>query len=244
LKKKLRNILNLEIFMTKTIFFILIISFCSISAHAKEDHDQTLRDSLSVIDEIMNSPDQGISGELISDAKAILIFPTLIKAGFFVGGRYGNGIASMRTNKTGKFGPPAFLTQAGLSFGFQVGAEAVDLILLVMTQRGLESLLKDKFTLGADVAVSAGPIGRHAEAATDIGMQGEIYSYSRSKGAFAGISLKGTVITSDEGANFDYYGRFFKTKDILIKERVKIIPESGKRFVRRLNFLVPPKKIK
>ena len=230
--------------MKKTIFFILIISFCSISAQAKEDHEQTLRDSLSVIDEIMNSPDQEIPGNLISEAKAILIFPTLIKAGFFVGGRYGNGIASMRANKTSKFGPPAFLTQAGLSFGFQVGAEAVDLILLVMTQRGLESLLKDKFTLGADVAVSAGPVGRHAEAATDIGMQGEIYSYSRSKGAFAGISLKGTVIKSDEGANFDYYGRFFKTKDILIEERVKKIPASGQQFIEGLNFLAPPNKRK
>ena len=230
--------------MNKIIFFILIIFLCSISAQANEDNDQTLRDSLSVINEILNSPDQEIPGDLISEAKAILIFPTLIKAGFFVGGRYGNGIASMRTNKTGKFGPPAFLTQTGLSFGFQVGAEAVDLILLVMTQRGLESLLKDKLTLGADVAVSAGPVGRHAEAATDIRMQGEIYSYSRSKGAFAGISLKGTVINSDEGANFDYYGRFFKTKDILIEERVKNIPKSGKQFIRRLNFLAPPKKIK
>ena len=230
--------------MNKTIFFTLIISFCSISAQAKEVNDQTLRDSLSVINEILNSPDQEIPGNLISEAKAILIFPTLIKAGFFVGGRYGNGIASMRTNKTGKFGPPAFLTQTGLSFGFQVGAEAVDLILLVMTQRGLESLLKDKLTLGADVAVSAGPVGRHAEASTDIRMQGEIYSYSRSKGAFAGISLKGTVINSDEEANFDYYGRFFKTKDILIDERVKNIPESGKQFIGRLNFLVSPKKNK
>jgi lipid-binding SYLF domain-containing protein len=230
--------------MNKIIFFILIIFLCSISAQANEDNDQTLRDSLSVINEILNSPDQEIPGDLISEAKAILIFPTLIKAGFFVGGRYGNGIASMRTNKTGKFGPPAFLTQTGLSFGFQFGAEAVDLILLVMTQRGLESLLKDKLTLGADVAVSAGPVGRHAEAATDIRMQGEIYSYSRSKGAFAGVSLKGTVIDSDEGANFDYYGRFFKTKDILINERVKNIPESGKQFIGRLNFLAPPIKIK
>jgi SH3 domain-containing YSC84-like protein 1 len=241
-KKHLRNILNLEMLMNKTIFFILIFSFCSTSALAKEDHDQTLRDSLSVIDEIMNSPDQEIPGDLISEAKAILIFPTLIKAGFFVGGRYGNGVASMRTKKSGAFGPPAFLTQAGLSFGFQVGAEAVDLILLVMTQRGLESLLKDKLTLGADVAVSAGPFGRHAEAATDIRMQGEIYSYSRSKGAFAGVSLKGTVITTDEGAHFDYYGRFFKAKDILIKGRVKMIPESGRQFIKRLNFLAPSKK--
>ena len=125
--------------MKKTALIILLFSFCSISAQANEDNDQTLKDSLSVIDELMNSPDQEIPSELISQAKAILIFPTLIKAGFFVGGRYGTGVASMRTKNTSTFSPPAFFTQTGLSFGFQIGAEAVDLILLVMTQRGLES---------------------------------------------------------------------------------------------------------
>ena len=221
---------------------MLLLSFCSTIALAKEDNDQTLKDSLAVIDEIMNSPDQEIPSELISQAKAVLIFPTLVKAGFIVGGRYGNGMASMRSRNTGKFGPPTFLTQAGLSVGFQFGAEAVDLVLLVMTQRGLESLLKDELTLGVDAAVSAGPVGRHAEAATDIRMKGEIYSYSRSKGAFAGVSLKGTIISTDKEANFDYYGRFFKAKDILIRGKVKKIPDSGKRFIERLNFLAPPKK--
>ena len=228
--------------MKKIILIILLLSFCSINAEAKENIEQTLKDSLAVIDEIMNSPDQEIPRELISQAKAILIFPTLVKAGFLVGGRYGEGVASMRAKKTGKFGPPTFLTQGGLSFGFQIGAEAVDLVLLVMTQRGLESLLKDEFTLGADAAVSAGPVGRHAEASIDLGMKGEIYSYSRSKGAFAGVSLKGTVISTDEKANFSYYGRFFKAKDILIRGKVKKIPESGQQFIKRLNFLAPPKK--
>ncbi len=218
--------------MKKMVLILLLLSFCSITAQAEEDNEQTLKDSLAVIDEIMNSPDQEIPRELISQAKAILVFPS----------RYGEGVASMRAKKTGKFGPPAFLTQGGLSFGFQIGAEAIDLVLLVMTQRGLESLLKDKLTLGADVAVSVGPVGRHVEAATDIGMRGEIYSYSRSKGAFAGVSLKGTVISTDEKANFDYYGRFFKAKDILIRGKVKKIPASGQQFIEGLNFLAPPKK--
>ena len=188
----------------------------------------------------MNSPDQEIPSDLISQAKAILIFPTLVKVGFLVGGRHGDGVASMRAKKTGKFGPPTFLTQSGLSFGFQIGAEAVDLILLVMTERGLEGLLKDQLTLGADAAISAGPVGRHAEAATDIGMQGEIYSYSRSKGAFAGISLKGTVITTDEDANRVYYDRTLRAKDILMRGKVKDMPESGRRFIKELNSLAPP----
>ena len=227
--------------MRKIVLALLFISFFSVNTQANDYNEQkTLKDSLSVIDEIMNSPDQEIPSELISQAKAILIFPTLIKAGFLVGGRYGEGVASMRAKKNGKFGPPTFLTQAGLSFGFQIGAEAVDLVLLVMTKRGLESLLKDELTLGADAAVSAGPIGRHAEAAFDIGMQGEIYSYSRSKGAFAGVSLKGTVISTDKKANHAYYGQFLKAKDILIRNKVKNIPKSGQRFIKVLNFLAPP----
>ena len=227
--------------MKKIVIIILFLSFYSINAQAQDDNEQTLKDALAVIDEIMKSPDQEIPSGLIAQAKAILIFPTLVKAGFLVGGRYGEGVASMRAKKTGKFGPPTFLTQGGLSFGFQIGAEAVDLVLLVMTQRGLEGLLKGELTLGADAAVSAGPIGRHAEAATDIGMQGEIYSYSRSKGAFAGVSLKGTIISTDEEANFDYYGRFFKAKDILIRGKVKKIPKSGQHFIEGLNFLAPPR---
>ena len=227
--------------MRKIVLALLFISFFPINTQANNYNEQkTLKDSLSVIDEIMNSPDQEIPRELISQAKAILIFPTLIKAGFLVGGRYGEGVASMRAKKNGKFGPPTFLTQVGLSFGFQVGAEAVDLVLLVMTKRGLESLLKDELTLGADAAVSAGPIGRHAEAAFDIGMQGEIYSYSRSKGAFAGVSLKGTVISTDKKANHAYYGQFLKAKDVLIRNKVKNIPKSGQRFIKVLNFLAPP----
>ena len=224
--------------MKKTVFFILLLSFVATNAQAVEDERQKLlSDSVSVVEEIMNSPDQEIPATLISQAKAILIFPTMVKAGFFLGGRYGGGVASVRSKSTSEFGPPTFLTQSGLSFGFQIGAEAVDLILLVMTERGLKSLLKDQFTLGVDAAVSAGPVGRHAEAAADIRMQGEIYSYSRSKGAFAGISLKGTVISTNEDANHAYYGQPFNAKDILLRGKVKKIPVSGQRFIKQLNIV-------
>jgi len=230
----------LEIFMKKIVFIIFLFLFCSASVQAEEnDTQKLLRDSVSVMEEIMNSPDQEIPSDLISQARAILIFPTLIKAGFMLGGRYGEGVASLRSKKTGKFGPPTFLVQSGLSFGFQAGAEAVDLVLLVMTERGLEGLLEDKFTLGADAAVSVGPVGRHAEAAADVMMQGEVYSYSRSKGAFAGVSFKGTVITTDEEVNKTYYGQPLKSKDILLQGRVKKIPQSGKRFIKGLNMLAP-----
>ena len=198
-----------------------------------------LRTSQLVLEEIQKSPDQQIPMNLISKAKAIIVFPTMLKAGFFVGARYGKGIASVRAEETGEWGPPAFLFTTGGSFGFQFGAQAIDLILLVMSQRGLEGLLNEQFTLGGDIAISAGPVGRHAEASADVFMQGEIYSYSRSKGLFGGVSLKGTIITSDSDANLTYYGHPYTSKEILLTKQVRKVPESGKQFIKIFNHLAP-----
>ena len=198
-----------------------------------------LRTSQFVLEEIQKSPDQQIPMNLISKAKAIIVFPTMLKAGFFVGARYGKGIASVRAEETGEWGPPAFLFTTGGSFGFQFGAQAIDLILLVMSQRGLEGLLNEQFTLGGDIAISAGPIGRHAEASADVFMQGEIYSYSRSKGLFGGVSLKGTIISSDSDANLTYYGHPYTSKEILLTKQVRKVPESGKQFIKIFNHLAP-----
>ena len=198
-----------------------------------------LRTSQFVLEEIQKSPDQQIPINLISKAKAIIVFPTMLKAGFFVGARYGKGIASVRAEETGEWGPPAFLFTTGGSVGFQFGAQAIDLILLVMSQRGLEGLLNEQFTLGGDIAISAGPVGRHAEASADVFMQGEIYSYSRSKGLFGGISLKGTIITSDSDANLTYYGHPYTSEEILLTKQVRKVPESGKQFIQIFNHLAP-----
>ena len=198
-----------------------------------------LRTSQLILEEIQKSPDQQIPMNLISKAKAIIVFPTMLKAGFFVGARYGKGIAAVRTEETGEWGPPAFLYTTGGSFGFQFGMEAVDLILLVMSQRGLEGLLNEQFTLGGDIAISAGPVGRHAEASADVLMQGEIYSYSRSKGLFGGISLKGTIITTDSDANLTYYGHPYTSEEILLTKQVLKIPESGNQFIEIFNHLAP-----
>jgi len=198
-----------------------------------------LRTSQLILEEIQKSPDQQIPMNLISKAKAIIVFPTMLKAGFFVGTRYGKGIAAVRTEETGEWGPPAFLYTTGGSFGFQFGMEAVDLILLVMSKRGLEGLLNEQFTLGADIAISAGPLGRHAEASADVFMQGEIYSYSRSKGLFGGVSLKGTIITTDSDANLVYYGHPYTSEEILLTKQVLKIPESGKQFIKTFNHLAP-----
>ena len=199
-----------------------------------------LRTSQLILEEIQKSPDQQIPMNLISKAKAIIVFPTMLKGGFFVGARYGKGIAAVRTEETGEWGPPAFLYTTGGSFGFQFGMEAVDLILLVMSKRGLEGLLNEQFTIGGDIAISAGPVGRHAEASADVFMQGEIYSYSRSKGLFGGVSLKGTIITTDRDANLAYYGHPYTSEEILLTKQVLKVPESGNQFIKIFNHLAPP----
>ena len=201
-----------------------------------------LRTGQFVLEEIQNSPDHSIPAKLISKAKAVIVFPTMVKAGFFVGARYGKGFVSARSRVNGEWGAPAFLYTAGGSLGLQFGAETVDLILLVMTQRGLEGLLSEKFTLGGDIAVAAGPIGRYAEASADVYMQGEIYSYSRSKGIFGGISVKGTVITSDVDANQAYYGKPLTAENILLSNQTGEVPESAKQFIKIFNHLAPYKK--
>jgi SH3 domain-containing YSC84-like protein 1 len=198
-----------------------------------------LRTSQLILEEIQKSADHQIPMNLISKAKAIVVFPTMLKAGFFVGARYGKGIAAVRTEEAGEWGPPAFLYTTGGSFGFQFGAETVDLILLVMSQRGLEGLLNEQFTLGGDIAISAGPLGRYVEASADVFMQGEIYSYSRSKGLFGGVSLKGTIITTDSDANLAYYGHPYTSEEILLTKQVLKIPESGKQFIKTFNHLAP-----
>ena len=223
-------------------FSVFLILLLSEGVWAEEDvskQRKILRTSQMILEEIQKAPDQKIPMKLISKAKAIIVFPTMLKAGFFVGARYGKGIASVRTRETGEWGPPAFLYTTGGSFGFQFGAEAVDLILLVMSQRGLEGLLNEQFTLGGDIALSAGPVGRHVEAAADVYMQGEIYSYSRSKGAFGGISLKGTIITTDLDANLAYYGHPYTSDEILLKKQVSKVPESAKQFIKIFNHLAP-----
>ena len=225
----------------KLIYFNIVFTLFLVSGAWADGSKQRkiLRTSQLVLEEIQKSPDQQIPMNLISKAKAIIVFPTMLKAGFFVGARYGKGIASVRAEETGEWGPPAFLFTTGGSFGFQFGAQAIDLILLVMSQRGLEGLLNEQFTLGGDIAISAGPVGRHAEASADVFMQGEIYSYSRSKGLFGGVSLKGTIITSDSDANLTYYGHPYTSKEILLTKQVRKVPESGKQFIKIFNHLAP-----
>ena len=166
-----------------------------------------------VFTEIMDAPDKGIPKNLIDEARCVLVFPNVLKAGFVVGGRGGRGVASCRT-ATG-WSSPAYFNLGGGSFGLQIGAESTDFVLLVMNEKGMNSLLSDQFTLGGDASVAAGPVGREAGAETDAKLNAQILSYSRSKGLFAGLELKGVVIKPDKDDMKDVYGANVTAKEVL-----------------------------
>ena len=178
----------------------------------KEGTEQTQK-AAKVFGEIMGTPDKGIPTDLLNKAECVAVFPTVVKAGFIVGGKAGRGVASCRTSSG--WSAPAFLEIKGGSFGLQIGAEATDVVLLFMNTNGLKKLVNNKVELGADASIAAGPVGREAAASTDASMNAEILSYSRSKGLFAGISLKGSVISPEKSDMEDTYGKGVSVLDVL-----------------------------
>lgn len=159
----------------------------------------------TVLNEIQSAPDQGIPEDVLGSAECVAIVPSLLKGGFIVGGRYGRGVASCRTEKG--WSAPAFFMVEGGSVGFQIGGQAVDLVMLVMNKQGMENLLSSKFQLGADASVAAGPVGRHAEGQTDWKLRAQVLTYSRARGVFAGISLNGAHISQDKDSTREFYER-------------------------------------
>lgn len=157
-----------------------------------------------VLNEIQGTPDKGIPSDLLGSAECVAVVPSMLKGGFIVGGKYGRGLASCRTPKG--WSAPAFFMVGGGSVGFQIGGQAVDLIMLIMNEKGMRSLLSSKFELGADASVAAGPVGRLAEGDTDWKMRAEVLTYSRARGAFAGVTLNGAVIKQDKDATREFYG--------------------------------------
>jgi lipid-binding SYLF domain-containing protein len=171
-----------------------------------------------VFREIMETPDKGIPHELLENAECVAVFPSVIKAGFIVGGRGGRGVASCRT--VSGWSAPAFFNLGGASVGLQIGAQSTDFVMLFMTTKGMDSLLSNEFTLGADASVAAGPVGRQAGASTDLMLTAQILSYSRSRGLFAGLELKGVVIKPDTDDMRDVYGAGITAKEVLRDNKV------------------------
>jgi lipid-binding SYLF domain-containing protein len=173
------------------------------SASGREDSIERLRMSADALQAMINTPDKGIPEEVVTNAKCIVVVPHLVKGGFVFGGEHGRGIATCRTAQG--WSAPAFVSIGGGSWGLQIGVEGVDLVMVVMNDHGLQHLLSSKFQVGADASASAGPVGRHASAGTDWKMNTEILTYSRSKGAFAGITLDGAVVEQDKDSTRAIY---------------------------------------
>ena len=191
----------------------LIISTFSVQAAAIEQEEK-MDAAIEVLDRISNIPEDTIPPALLRNASGIAVIPGVIKAGFIIGGSYGKGLMSVK-NAQGRWSPPLFIKLAAGSLGWQIGAQSTDVILVFKTPRSVEGIVRGTFKLGADAAVAAGPVGRRGEAATDTDLKAEILSYSRSRGLFAGVSLEGSKLDVDHGANQAYYGKPVRGQEII-----------------------------
>jgi len=190
-----------------------------LTADAVQDNtkaEDRVKSSGTVLDEIESAPDSGIPEAILKSADCVAVVPSMLKGGFIVAGSYGRGVASCRTAKG--WSAPAFLFTSGGSFGFQIGGQATDLVLLIMNKDGMANLLSSKFKLGADASVAAGPVGRAAAADTDWKLRAQVLTYSRNRGVFAGVSLAGAVIKQDKDATREFYGRMVPFKTSLTGE--------------------------
>ncbi len=199
----------------------------------------TVQTATQTLQEITAIPAKGIPAALLADAEGIAIIPGVVKLGFVVAGRHGRGVVVTR-NANGTWSNPVFVQITAGSVGWQVGVQATDVILVFKTRKSVAGLMNGKFTLGADAAVAAGPVGRRAEAATDVQLKAEILSYSRSRGLFAGVSLEGSALTIDNGANAGYYGRHGITSAEIQAGRVQAVPAASTKLQTLLVRLAPP----
>jgi lipid-binding SYLF domain-containing protein len=172
-----------------------------------------------VLKDLVRSPDGGIPQELLENAQGIAVIPHVVRAGFWIGGRWGKGMMSVR-EKNGMWGAPVFITLTGGSFGPQIGAEATDLVLVFNNRKGINALLNSKLKLGADASIAAGPVGRSAGAGVDLKLESSVYSYSRSKGLFAGVALNGAIISVDNHIDHAIYGPSLSARNILFGPKV------------------------
>src|SRR5579864_5162752 len=213
---------------------MLTVPFGLFAAEGGKEADR-VKESGEVLKEIIDIPDN-IPKDLFDKAECVIVLPSVKKLAIGIGGSYGRGVMVCRSGQhyTGPWGAPAMYALEGGNIGFQLGGQATDFVLLVMNPHGAESLLKTKVKLGADAAAAAGPKGRDAAAATDVAMRAEILSYSRSRGLFAGVSLEGSTLRQDNGANEKLYGRKITAREIVRERRVGV-PASGQELVSLLN---------
>jgi lipid-binding SYLF domain-containing protein len=229
-KERKENMKMLRILLS----VVFLLTFCFMSdAFAGNKWTRLVETSARVIEEVQEMPDTGIPESLLHNAQAIAVFPSTVSAGLGIGGKYGGGVILVRDEKTGKWSAPAVFTIAGGSIGWQIGGQATDIVLLFMSRRSVEGVLQGKIKLGADAAVAAGPVGRSAQASTDIRLGG-ILSYSRTRGLFAGAKLEGDVITQNWSGNKGIYGQHISAEEILLENKVDM-PECADDLIKVLN---------
>src|SRR2546426_11768223 len=229
--------------LTKYLMSILfvalpVLSSPALAADHEKDEDR-LKNSGIVLKEILDVPDD-IPQDLLDKADCVVVFPSVLKAAFIVGGSYGRGAMSCRQGQDfrGRWGAPTMMALEGGSFGFQIGGQATDFVLLVMNERGARGILASKVKLGGDASVAAGPVGRDASADTDATLRSEILSYSRARGLFAGVSLEGSTIRPDNGDNRRLYGRKIPAREIVLSGTVGV-PPAAEQLISTLDAKTP-----
>jgi lipid-binding SYLF domain-containing protein len=207
--------------MKSLVLLTLFASLCTFALAADDQAKESkatdrVQAAADVLNQIQGAPDSGIPREILSKAECVAVVPSMLNGGFIVGAKYGRGLASCRTPKG--WSAPAFFMTTGGSVGFQIGGQAVDLVMLIMNNDGMQHLLSSKFALGADASVAAGPVGRHAEGNTDWKMRAQVLTYSRARGVFAGVSLNGAVVKQDKDSTREFYGHMVTFKAALTGE--------------------------
>ena len=226
--------------MKSTVYLSLFLIAPAVCLPSESSVEKRITESATVLNEILTAKDKGIPDDLLEKARCVGVIPSLKRAGFIVGAKYGKGVVVCRAPERRGWSAPSTVRIEGGSVGFQIGAGETDVVFIVMNQRGMDKLMEDKFTIGGDASAMAGPVGRSATAQTDVLMHAEILSYSRSRGVFAGISLEGATLRPDKDDNRDLYGRDITQREIL-EGRVKP-PAVAQPLYSELNRVAPYKK--
>jgi lipid-binding SYLF domain-containing protein len=235
-EKQMKNL------MSYAIALILLAQLCmpaAMQAADKEKDEDRIKNAGDVLKEILDIS-ENVPQDLLDKADCVVVYPSVVKAAFIIGGSYGRGVMTCRKgeNFEGPWGPPSMMALEGGSFGLQIGGQATDFVLLVMNESGARGILAGKVKLGGDASVAAGPVGRDASAETDVTLRSEILSYSRARGAFAGISLAGSTIRPDNSANEKIYGKKLEAKQIVLMDQVPV-PEAAHQLISTLDAKTP-----
>jgi SH3 domain-containing YSC84-like protein 1 len=241
LKRKQKTLRRSVYFLTSALIVAGtsgIVGAPSVQAAENKEAERLARAG-EVLKEIMDAPDQALPRDLLDRSCCIVVIPTMVKGGLLIGGRYGKGVVACRKDLgSGAWGSPSMVTLGGGSFGLQIGGAAVDVVMLVMNPSGIDRLLRDKVTLGGDISVAAGPVGRAATAETDAEMAAQILTYSRSRGLFAGLELKGAALFQDRDGNRNLYGREIEARELLLGGNTPV-PPAASQFIELLTKASP-----